>query len=76
MFPLEDRADNVIAFAEQVRLRVGELKFTVSIPALRVTLSGGFALHNPKEPIGDFIDRVDQALYRAKSQGRNQTVPA
>jgi diguanylate cyclase (GGDEF)-like protein len=39
----------------------------------QVTVSVGFALINPVEPAVGIIGRADQALYYAKTHGRNQT---
>jgi diguanylate cyclase len=36
-----------------------------------VTCSIGAGVYRSGEPIGDLVDRVDQALYRAKREGRN-----
>ncbi|MBT3218402.1 MAG: GGDEF domain-containing protein [Proteobacteria bacterium] len=39
-----------------------------------VTVSLGVAEYQPEEPLTEWIDRADQALYRAKHQGRNRTM--
>jgi diguanylate cyclase (GGDEF)-like protein len=38
----------------------------------RVTCSVGLALFDPSDSTAGFIDRADQALYRAKKGGRNR----
>jgi diguanylate cyclase len=38
----------------------------------RVTISIGVARYQPKEPIADFFERADSALYRSKNEGRNR----
>jgi diguanylate cyclase (GGDEF)-like protein len=43
------------------------------IGELRVTYSCGVATWNPSDTIEQVIERADQALYRAKSSGRNRT---
>lgn len=40
-------------------------------PSLRVTFSCGLAEHQINEPAATLIERADQALYQAKSDGRN-----
>jgi diguanylate cyclase len=37
-----------------------------------VTCSIGVAQYRPGEPVGDVVERADQALYRAKREGRNR----
>ena len=36
-----------------------------------VTCSVGVAQYRPGEPVGDLVERADQAVYRAKREGRN-----
>jgi len=40
----------------------------------RITLSAGIAEYRLGEPLGQFIQRADEALYAAKRQGRNRVV--
>lgn len=40
-----------------------------------ITISSGVGEYKHKaEAISSFMDRIDQALYKAKSNGRNQTI--
>jgi len=57
--------------AERVRVRVAR----ASIPDVgRLTISLGVTVYRPDEPAKVLLKRVDQALYRAKSEGRDRTV--
>lgn len=56
-------------FAEMVREIVESYQWT---NGLRITCSVGVAEHRPGEKIETFIQRADNALYRAKQQGRNR----
>lgn len=38
----------------------------------RITMSLGVSLYRPGEPIDEFVNRADEALYRAKRDGRNR----
>ena len=57
------------------RLRRGVKRQTVKIGgarSLHVSASFGVAELLPDSPVNDSIDRADQALYAAKSAGRNR----
>ncbi|MET0068062.1 MAG: diguanylate cyclase [Candidatus Thiodiazotropha sp.] len=57
--------------AEHIRLKLqDELHPGVGT----VTCSFGFTLYQDPEPVSDTLERTDQALYQAKSQGRNRVV--
>lgn len=60
--------------------RVGRAIANVSVPGapagLQMTVSAGLTLHLPGEPVENTLQRADEALYQAKSQGRNQVVRA
>jgi diguanylate cyclase (GGDEF)-like protein/hemerythrin-like metal-binding protein len=59
--------------AERIRRVVSEADFK---PVPQVTVSIGAAELERGESPEDWFDRADQAIYRAKSQGRNQVVCA
>lgn len=39
-----------------------------------VTVSAGVARYRPGEQLEEFVNRADQALYKAKSEGRNRVI--
>ena len=41
-------------------------------PAIALTVSAGFAVHEPGESVEATLERADMALYQAKEQGRNR----
>lgn len=43
-------------------------------PEFSITFSAGVAALRPGEPMDSAIDRADQALYRAKNEGRDRTI--
>ncbi|UWM62329.1 sensor domain-containing diguanylate cyclase [Enterobacter sp. CP102] len=65
--------DAAMQVAETIRAAVAR----ITIPGLpRFTVSIGVARHNQGESIDDLFKRVDDALYRAKNNGRNKVLAA
>jgi two-component system cell cycle response regulator len=63
--------------AERLRKSIAGEPFSIEKGARRidVTISIGIATLDRKgEPINDVLKRADQALYRAKRDGRNRVV--
>ncbi len=58
---------------ERMRKELIKTPFEGLPPELRVTMSVGVAQYQSEETICELINRADQALYRAKQGGRNQT---
>ncbi|MFP3978622.1 GGDEF domain-containing protein [Marinobacter sp. KMM 10035] len=59
--------------ADRVRNAVGDIKIDCGGTELSVTISCGLARHLCEESPSQWIARADEALYRAKAQGRNCT---
>jgi len=51
-------------------------QYTEVDPALRVTLSAGISAWQPDDSMEAMIERADRALYRSKSNGRDQVTIA
>lgn len=70
-------AQGALAFAERLRKRVAAMQVRHEADRFRLTISLGIAVIEPADasPEG-WLERADQALYRAKHAGRNQTVLA
>lgn len=67
------RMEGALGLAEKLRAAVADIPF----PGVgNVTMSLGVAEYAPGETLAQWIERADQALYRAKSEGRNRTVAA
>ncbi len=58
--------------AEKIRQRLAGAVLRVEEAELRMTLSLGVAEARAGEPIGELVRRADEALYRAKLDGRNR----
>ena len=62
-----------LALAEKLRAAVE----AVTYPEVgQITISLGVAAYAPGEPLPQWIQRADDALYQAKARGRNGVVPA
>ena len=62
-----------MALAERIRLRVEKHGQTISGQPVNLTVSVGVIASNAKLKSADtLIDAADQALYLAKSRGRNR----
>ncbi|MDD2780204.1 diguanylate cyclase [Sulfuricurvum sp.] len=70
-----DQTDIKTAYliAEKLRNLVQEYDFGLDRP---ITLSIGISEYDSKDSIDDTIMAADQAMYKAKNQGRNQTLIA
>jgi len=66
--------DGGMVFAERLRDRISEHEFDVPGRNLRLTVSIGLATFPAADTTtaDDLLARADQALYRAKTEGRNQ----
>ena len=63
--------------AERLRRRIASEPFPIQEAArsIEVTISIGIAGLGPRDTAASVIKRADQALYRAKRDGRNRVVP-
>jgi diguanylate cyclase len=61
---------------ERMRALLAQVNFDAVAPGLAVTFSAGLALCGHDEALDAAIERADQAMYRAKTAGRNCTVVA
>jgi diguanylate cyclase (GGDEF)-like protein len=73
ILPETDLAD-AQAVAEKIRKTVESTSFEggLSQPEGKVTISGGVAVHRQNITDEQFIMRADEALYKAKQEGRNR----
>jgi diguanylate cyclase (GGDEF)-like protein len=65
-------ANGAMVMAERVRLAIEQMRCADVGPAVVVTVSIGVAEFRPGETITQAIGRADEALYHAKSAGRNR----
>jgi diguanylate cyclase (GGDEF)-like protein len=69
----ETSIDEARMLAERVRISIASLAFD-DLPDLSITVSIGIAQFRIDEPIAQTVARADEALYLAKSGGRNRVV--
>jgi len=66
--------DEAMLCAERLRHQLEETRLESSLPDLVVTASFGVVVCRDREEIEVVMNRVDTALYQAKSDGRNRVV--
>jgi PleD family two-component response regulator len=59
-----------------VRQSIAAMEIPHTSGVLRLTVSAGLALHLPGDTVELTLERADQALYTAKSLGRNRIAVA
>ncbi len=64
--------EGAVRFAERLREDVASTPVKTDDVDVPVTISLGCSVYNPNEKMTEFIERADQALYRAKEGGRNR----
>ena len=57
--------------ADQIRLHIAECGFKHGDANIPVTISCGLSNFKPGDSVQSVFQRADQALYQAKSAGRN-----
>ena len=68
----ETLAPSAMVLAERVRLAIEQMRCTELGPSVVLTASIGVAQYRPGESITTAVGRADEALYLAKSAGRNR----
>jgi diguanylate cyclase (GGDEF)-like protein len=65
-----------VEVADRLRARIAAIDLSDVAQGLSVTASIGLALRREGEDAGSWLERADQAMYRAKAEGRNRTAVA
>ncbi|OBG63437.1 hypothetical protein A5702_22570 [Mycobacterium sp. E3339] len=66
---------DVAGIAERIRAAQAESPVEFDQHSIALTCSVGYAIGAASDPIDGLVSRADQALYRAKSNGRNRVEP-
>jgi two-component system cell cycle response regulator len=73
----ETKANKAQKVAERIMvLFAAACSYRVQDSGINTTLSAGVVEYRPGEDLSGFIERADQAMYRAKKQGGNQSLLA
>lgn len=59
---------------ERVRRTIGDTPYKLKNGLIRVTASIGYATLRSRDTLDRIVDRADEALYKAKREGRNRLV--
>jgi diguanylate cyclase (GGDEF)-like protein len=70
----ETTAPAALVLAERVRAAIEQLRCTDGTSEIAITVSIGVAEFRRGEPITQTVNRADEALYLAKSSGRNRVL--
>jgi len=65
--------EQAASVVERVRAQLAATSFDEAAPGLAVTFSAGLALVEPGLTLDQAVELADQAMYRAKTGGRNRT---
>ncbi|QCP52402.1 GGDEF domain-containing protein [Trinickia violacea] len=76
VFFTADEGEAAAGMIDRLRVGVSASRCKVADAELSCTFSAGIDEYRDGEPLADLLARADNALYAAKSQGRNRVVPA
>lgn len=66
--------EKAFAVADKIRSKIEQSHLIYSGQTIKMTVSIGATIHHAGDSYDDFIARADQALYRAKKEGKNRTI--
>jgi len=69
----ETSGDNAMIVLEKIREAIARAAFNYKEQPLQITISAGLTEFKPGDTLDSAFERADQALYAAKSSGRNTT---
>ncbi|HED32768.1 MAG TPA: GGDEF domain-containing protein [Gammaproteobacteria bacterium] len=70
------RQEETLRLVNELRQQVESCGFHYHGDSVKITVSCGISCFNDNDSLAQVFDRADQALYRAKDNGRNQCVAA
>lgn len=73
IFPETDREQALVVLG-RLHDTIAQIALSATVPELRISFSAGLIQHEADMELQSLLERVDVALYQAKSEGRNRTV--
>jgi len=70
------RQEETLRLVNELRLQVESCGFHYHGNSVKITVSCGISCFNENDTLAQVFDRADQALYKAKDNGRNQCIAA
>jgi diguanylate cyclase (GGDEF)-like protein len=70
------KQQDAFMIAERIRLKINEKNAIIDELSIPFTISQGLATCNGKSTVDELIAKADEALYRAKENGRNRVEQA
>ncbi|MDT8407707.1 MAG: diguanylate cyclase [Methylococcales bacterium] len=67
-------AESALTLAEKLRQQVELARFAAASKTIKITISFGISQFVQDDNAEQFFERADQALYRAKREGRNRCI--
>jgi diguanylate cyclase len=66
--------EKALSVANKIRSKIEQSQLIYSGNSIKMTVSIGATLHHAGDRYEDFLARADEALYRAKNEGKNRTI--
>lgn len=66
--------EQAYSLADKIRSKIEHSQLIYSGKTIKMTVSVGATVHHQGDSYDDFIGRADEALYRAKKEGKNRTI--
>lgn len=66
--------EQAYSLADKIRSKIEHSQLIYSGKTIKMTVSVGATVHHQGDSYDNFIGRADEALYRAKKEGKNRTI--
>lgn len=71
---IDTESENAKLIAEKIRIHIEKDEILYQFTNIKVTASFGLTTVNDQDTVASLLNRADQALYKAKEDGKNQVV--